>query len=152
MIRLSLGLALALLLAPPALAAETGDAKKSAFAPGEQVLQLPPLWVPVAGARSRNPAAAAYRPVTLRLTSREEGPMRMCYRLPHLTEAFLLELNREPVRAGKDGKLDLGGVDTRLLAETVRVAGPGAVKSVEAIDGTPPPPSKTNQELLALCR
>lgn len=152
MIRLA-SLALACLLALPALAEEGGSSeKKSAFESGEHLLQLPPLWVPVAGLRSRNPAVAVYRPLTLRLTSREAGMMRMCYRLPYLTEAFLFELNREPVRIGKDGRLDLGGVETRLLDRTVKIAGAEAVKSVEAIDGIPPAPDKTNQDLLALCR
>lgn len=151
MIRLA-ALALACLFALPAAAEEGGSSKKSAFEPGEHLLQLPPLWVPVAGLRNRNPAVAVYRPVTLRLTSRAEGMMRMCYRLPYLTEAFLFEFNREPVRIGKDGKLDFGGIETRLLDRSVKTAGAEAVKSVEAIDGIPPAPEKTNQDLLALCQ
>jgi hypothetical protein len=151
MIRLA-ALALACLAAFPALAEEGGSGKKSAFEPGEHLLQLPPLWVPVAGMRSRNPAVAVYRPITLRLTSRETGMMAMCYRLPYLTEAFLFELNRAPVRVGKDGRLDLGGVETRLLGEAARIAGAEAVKSVEAIDGIPPAPAKTNHDMLALCQ
>lgn len=154
MIRLA-ALALACVLAAPALAEEGGapaGEKKSAFEPGEHTLQLPPMWVPVTGLRSRNPAVAVYRPVTLRLTSRENGMMQMCYRLPHLTEAFLFAFNRQPLHVGAEGKLDLGGVDARLLAATAAVAGPEAVKTVQTIDGVPPPPDKTNQDMLALCQ
>ncbi len=155
MLRLRLAaLALACLVAVPALAEEGASSpnKKTAFDAGEHLLQLPPLWVPVAGLRSRNPATAEYRPLTMRLTSTEHGMMQMCHRLPNIVEAFLFSLNREPVRAVQ-GRVDASGLDTRMLEEALRAAGPGTVKSVEVIAGPPPPPpDKTNQDLLALCQ
>lgn len=127
-----------------------GGGKATAFGPGEKTLQLAPLWVPVTGARSQAKGVPGYRPLTFKITSRDGGAMAMCHRLPHIVEAFLFEMNREPA-AMKGGRVDLAGVNRRLFAEAERVAGPGVVKSVEAIDGAPHP-DKANQELLGLCQ
>lgn len=149
-----LALALAATGLSPALAEEQGGAeaggKKSAFAPGEHELQLPPLWVPVKGLRSRTPGVATYRPVTVRLTSHVDGVTAMCYRLPYITEALLFALNRDPIGL-KDGALDVGTMETTLLNEAARVAGASAIKRVTLIDGAPPA-SKTNHDLLVLCQ
>lgn len=158
--RPALALALALFAATPApaLAEEhggggggEGGGKKSAFAPGEHDLQLPPLWVPVKGLRSRNPGVYAYRPVTVKLTSEHDGVTMMCYRLPYITEALLFAFNRDPIGINKDGSLDFGKIETTLLNEAVRVAGPNTIKHVALIDGAPTAP-KTNQDLLVLCK
>ena len=153
-----LALALTALASPATHAEEHGGGengqsggKNSAFSPGEHELQLPPLWIPVKGLRSRTPGVAGYRPVTIRLTSRQEGAMTMCYRLPYITEALLFAFNRTPVGMTKTGALDLAAIEIELLNETVRVAGPDAVRRVEVIDGVPRP-TKANQELLALCQ
>ncbi len=136
---------------PSASAEEGGGGKKSAFAPGEHELMLPPLWVPVKGLRSRTPGVAGYRPVTVRLTSQYDGVTRMCYQVPYITEALLFALNREPIGIKPDGSLDFGTMQTTLLNEAVRVAGADAIKRLELLDGAPTPP-KTNQELLVLCQ
>lgn len=157
--RPALALALALFAATlaPALAEEhggggaEGGGKKSAFAPGEHELQLPPLWVPVKGLRSRNPGVYGYRPVTVKLTSEHDGVTMMCYRVPYITEALLFALNRTPIGINKDGSLDFGKMEAALLDEALRVAGPNTIKNVTLIDGVPTA-GKVNQDLLALCQ
>lgn len=156
-----LALALSAFVAAPAFAEEHGGSgggdggapsgKKSAFAPGEHELSLPPLWVPVKGLRGRKPGVAVYRPVTVRLTSQHDGITRMCYRLPYITEAVLFALNRDPIGIKRDGSLDFGNMETVLLNEATRAAGAAAVKRVELIDGVPSA-SKANQDLLVLCQ
>ncbi len=154
-----LALALSAIGSSPAMAEEhgggggggEGGGKKSVFAPGEHELQLPPLWVPVKGARSRTPGVAVYRPVTVKLTSQHDGVTTMCYRLPYITEALLFAFNRDPIGINKDGSLAFGKMETTLLNEAVRVAGPEAIKHLDLIDGAPTPP-KTNQDLLVLCQ
>ncbi len=138
------------LIALGATAAAAEGGKASAFGPGEKTLQLAPMWVPVTGARSQAKGVPGYRPLTVKITSRDGGAMMMCHRLPHIVEAFLFAMHREPA-AMKGGRVDLSGVDRRLFAEANRVAGPGVVKSVETIDGAPHP-DKANQELLGLCQ
>ncbi|WP_337995893.1 hypothetical protein [Oleispirillum naphthae] len=148
--RLPLALACAVALAAPAAAAEGGGAAKTAFGPGERELQLAPMWVPVAGLKPRRPGIPAYRPLTLVLTSEDGGMIAMCHKLPYLTEAFLFELFREDI-PGKGGHMDTTGLGERLLAAASAAAGPGVVKAVQAVDGTPYP-SKSNQDILALCQ
>jgi len=126
-----------------------GSAAKTAFGPGEHTLQLAPIWVRVAGLRPQRPGLPAYRPLTLILTSRDGGMTTMCHRLPYLTEAFLFALTREDIPS-KAGKIDLAGLDTRLLAVADATA-PNAVKTLKVVDGTPYP-EKSNQEILALCQ
>ena len=148
-----LALTLFAAFAAPTFAEEPGggSGKKSAFAPGEHTLVLPPLWVPVKGLRSRTPGVSGYRPVTVRLTSQHDGGTTMCYRLPYITEALLFALTRDPIGINKDGTLDFGTMETALLNETTRVTGTNAVKRLELINGVPPA-SKTNQDLLELCQ
>jgi hypothetical protein len=131
--------------------AAEGGGKTTAFGPEEQSLQLAPLWVPVTGARSQTKGVPGFRPVTIKITSQAGGMMTMCYRLPYIIEGFLFEMNRQPISQLKNGRLDLAGVNGRLLAVAGKAAGPGAVKTVEAIDGAPHP-DKANQGLLALCQ
>lgn len=150
--RLPLALFCAFALAAPAFAAEGGggSAAKTAFGPGEHDLQLAPMWVPVAGLRPPRPGIPAYRPLTLVLTSTDGGMMVMCHKLPYLTEAFLFELTRQEIPRKGDG-VDVNGLEMRLFSAANAVTGPGAVKRVKVVDGTPYP-SKENQELLALCQ
>jgi len=144
-------IACALLLAPAAApAAEGGGAAKSAFGPGEHTLQIAPIWVAVAGLKPPRPGIPAYRPLTLVLTSQDGGLMAMCHKLPYITEAFLFDLFRQEIPR-KGDHVDTAGLDTRLLAAATAVTGPGVVKLVRVIDGTPYP-EKANQELLALCQ
>lgn len=140
--------------APQALAAEEGGeggGKKSIFDPGEHVIQMPPLWVPVANSRTRTPGVAVYRPVTLVLTSQTYGMMTMCYKLPYLTEAFLFDFQRAPLVVGKDGKPDFAGIEKRLLADAQTVTGPLVIRSVAIADGVPPA-ARENHDILAKCR
>ena len=146
-----LGAACLIAMAWPDTSLAEGGGKTSAFGPGERTLQLAPMWVPVAGARSHTKGVSAYRPMTLCLTSRDGDMMVICNRLPHMIEAFLFTMNRTPITQSRSEKLNLFGVNGRLLAEAARIAGPGVVKSVEAIDGAPHP-DKTNQDLLVLCQ
>jgi len=150
--RLPLALFCALALAAPAAASEGGGGggAKTAFGPGEHELQLAPMWVPVAGLKPRRPGIPAYRPLTLILTSTDGGMMAMCHKLPYLTEAFLFELTREDIPRQGD-HMDTNGLGDRLLSAAAAVTGPGVVKRVKAVDGTPYP-AKGNQDILALCQ
>jgi len=154
---LAAAIAIALCTTSPnlsALASEGGksskDASKTAFGPGEHVIQLPPMWVPVNSQKTKA-GKTQYAPLTIFLTSKDGGMKKMCFDLPYLQQAFLFKLNTIDLRMNNRREIHTESLNEALLNVAVQTTGTETVKKIEVVSGTPHP-KKTNQDMLDLCR
>jgi len=126
------------------------DASKTAFGPGEHVIQLPPMWVPVNSHKTKA-RKTQYAPLTIFLTSKDGGMKKMCYDLPYLQQAFLFKLNTMDLRMNNRREISTESLDEALLNVAIQTTDTDTVKKIEVVSGTPHP-KQTNQDMLDLCR
>jgi hypothetical protein len=123
-------LALALFFAMPAFAAEHGaaPAPPKGAKPGTNV-DLEFLMAPLTGANGK---LIGYAYINPRLTVVSEGfvtPVRD--KVPFIQDAFVRDVNVKSVATAQDPQqVDIAGVEARLLANAVKVMGPGKIKMI----------------------
>jgi hypothetical protein len=117
--------ALVLFLAVPAFAAEDGG---KGGKPGTNV-QMDYLMAPLTGAAGK---LIGYAYITSRLTAASEAfvvPVRD--KLPFIQDAFVRDVNTRGVATAADPQaVDVAALETRLLADAVKIMGPGKVKQI----------------------
>jgi hypothetical protein len=120
-------LALCLVL-PAAAAEEKGEGGPQGGKPGTNV-PMDFLMVPLTGASGK---LIGYAYITSRLTAASEAfvvPVRD--KLPFIQDAFVRDVNAKGVAAADDPlAVDIPALETRLMADAVRVMGPGKVKMI----------------------
>ena len=134
---------LALTLAVPSLAAEEKGAAKTASAkggegkpdeakkggkPGTNV-DMPPLIAPLSDADGK---LTGYAYLSSRLTAASDViALAVRDKLPFIQDAMLRDVNAEPVATADDPeKVDIPGVEKRLLSDATRIMGAGKVKLI----------------------
>lgn len=122
----------ALLLAVPAMAAEHGGgeakAEGGAGKPGTNV-DMPYLMAPLVNGDGK---LTGYAYIVLRLTTTSEGYVTVVReKVPFIQDAFVRNVNSNSVTVTDDPeKLDIPGVEARLLSDARRVMGAGKVKTL----------------------
>ena len=127
-------LALAALLAFPALAAEEGkadagkDGGKKGGAPGTNV-DLQYLMAPLTGEDGK---LLGYAYISARLTaSSDSDTLVVRDKMPFIQDALVRDINASTVTvAGDPQKVDVGGVENRFLADARKVVGAARVKVI----------------------
>jgi hypothetical protein len=121
-------LALTALLAFPALAAEKTDAPKKGGAPGTNV-DLQYLMAPLSDGDGK---LMGYAYITARLTvAADSDKFVVTDKMPFIQDALVRDINSTPVATPADPqKVDLGGVESRFLADARRIVGSGRVKVI----------------------
>lgn len=123
---LALGLALAL----PASAAEEkkteSDGAGKGGKPGTNV-DMPYLMAPLTDADGK---LTGYAYISSRLTASSESIVTdVREKLPFIQDAFVRDVNAEPVAPASDPQaVDIPGIEARLKADAAKVMGPGKVK------------------------
>ncbi len=117
-----------LLLAAPAFAAEPASDAPKGGRPGTNV-DLEFLMAPLTGANGK---LIGYAYINPRLTVVSEGfvtPVRE--KAAFIQDAFIRDTNSKGVAtAANPQKVDIAGVEARLLANAVKVMGPGKIKMI----------------------
>lgn len=123
-------LALAL-VSPATMAAEhgekkEGDAKKG---PAGTNVDLPNMMAPLTNDDGK---LLGYAYLSARLTTSSDGiSTAVREKLPFIQDAILRNVNAEPISVPDDPeKVDIDGVEKRLLAEAAKVMGSGKVKHI----------------------
>jgi hypothetical protein len=101
-----------------------GEAKKGK--PGTNV-DMPFLMAPLTNADGK---LTGYAYIASRLTATSEGVVTdVREKLPFIQDALIRDINSEPVTVPDDPeKVDIPGVEKRLLSHAARIMGPGKVK------------------------
>lgn len=131
-------LLLALALAVPSLAAEekakpageakSGEGKKKGGPAGTNV-DMPPLIAPLTDADGK---LMGYAYISSRLTAASDTiALSVRDKLPFIQDVILRDVNAEPVATPDDPeKVDIPGVEKRLLSDAAKVMGAGKVKLI----------------------
>jgi len=133
---------LALALAAPSFAAEekakpaeakAGEAKggegKKKGGPAGTNVDMPPLIAPLTNAEGK---LTGYAYISSRLTAASDTiALSVRDKLPFIQDAILRDVNAEPVATPDDPeKVDIPGVEKRLLSDAAKVMGAGKVKLI----------------------
>jgi hypothetical protein len=117
--------ALAVLAAAGFLTAEPGRAEHPST-----LVHLQPFYVPVV----KEGARAGYAPLTVYLeVPTKEQAANLCRYSPRLRETFLLVFEQDPVRMDRANRIDLGGLDEKLLGHANAAFGEPVVGSIHVV-------------------
>lgn len=127
-----------LALAAPSLAAEqkpaagkAADAKAGEARKGKPGTNIP-LETLLAPLSNEDGKLMGYAYLTSRLTAAsEKDALAAREKLPFIQDAMLRDVNAEPVASADDPeKVDITGVEKRLLSDATRIMGPGKIKAI----------------------